>query len=30
MFKAKVLCTNNKEGKHVINIENVPESITSN
>ena len=30
MLKAKVLCTNNKEGKYVINIENVPESITSN
>ena len=30
MFKAKVSCTYNKEHKYVINMENAPESITSN
>ena len=30
MFKTKVLCTYNNEGKYVINIENIPELITRN
>ena len=30
MFKTKVLCIYNNEGKYVINMEIAPESITSN